>query len=164
MQNKMFYYKYEFHAEFLEKVWEIQSLCWYRLEVIFSKIFGPPPPWSIWFSGKKRTSKIVRTDFFPRSNFGGGGGWYANFASLQFFFPGDVTARVQNMHVHLLSILNKCTFRGPLLLQKVHATDITNSKGETKRDNPKMHVSYVHVAIVQKALRTQTPSKITKKY
>ena len=42
-----------------------------------------------------------------------------------------------------------CTFRGPLLLQKVHATEILSVKVEAKRNNPEMHVSYVHGMIQQ---------------
>ena len=38
-------------------------------------------------------------------------------------------------------------FRGLLPLQKVHATAILKGKRETKRNNPKMHVSSVHVTI-----------------
>ena len=36
-----------------------------------------------------------------------------------------------------------------LALQKVHATDMLNGKRETKRNNPKLHVTYVHVTIFQ---------------
>ena len=40
-----------------------------------------------------------------------------------------------------------CTFRGQL--QKVHTIDTLNGERETKSNNPKMHVSYVHVTILQ---------------
>ena len=43
----------------------------------------------------------------------------------------------------------KCTLGEPLLLQKVLETDNLNGKREIKRNNPKMRVSYVHVAISQ---------------
>ena len=41
-----------------------------------------------------------------------------------------------------------CTFRGPLLLQKMHATDILNGKREDKkRKSPTMQDSYVHMML-----------------
>ena len=43
----------------------------------------------------------------------------------------------------------KCTFRGPLLLQKMHATGIMNGNRETKMNNPKMHVGYVQATLFQ---------------
>ena len=36
----------------------------------------------------------------------------------------------------------------PLLLQKVHVTDILNGKRETKRNNPKMHVKLLLARVI----------------
>ena len=39
-------------------------------------------------------------------------------------------------------------------MQKLHATDNLNSRRETRRNSPKVHISYVHVTILQTSCRS----------
>ena len=55
------------------KFWEIKSSYRYRLEGLFSMFFSGPPL-SVWFSWKRKTSKIIRTGDFSSTNIFGGPG------------------------------------------------------------------------------------------